>query len=827
MYQRLAAAVVAVVLCVGALSTGVSEASAQGAAPPVSSTGAGVASQGASGAGSSGAGSSGAAGPSLRVLSNRADLLSGGDALVELVAPPGAVVTVNGRDVSSALVPVSSGVSWLRVTGLANGRNALQARLRDGRKVSLNLVNHRIGGPVFSGPQLQPWSCDTEAAGLGPATDAQCNAPIRFLFFYKNAVTGQFESYDQNSPPPSQQVAMTTTDTGVTVPYVVRVETGTINRGIYDVAVLFDPSKPWEPWAPQAGWNGKLNFIGGCSFAVEHRQSNDRGCAGAQEEHVLADLALSRGFAVTASTLTHLGNNMNTVVGAETLMMVKERIAETYGPIRYTIGTGCSGGSIEQQMVAEQYPGILDGLRPECSFPDVWAIALFNGVQCPMLNQYFEAAPQLWANTAQRDAVYGYDLDAGPVTSGQGNAFCRHPVGAFKPEIWSPDPPSRTVPQEDIYAQEDLFVGPCVPAGQGYDAETNPTGVRCTPQDYMVNIFGRRPQASWGPVEKKIGKGFANRFIDNVGVQYGLKALERGEITAAQFADLNEKIGGWDIDANWQPARTEGDLEAIKRMYQTGQLNQGYQLANVPIIDYRGDWNNDVHSNRQAATTGFRLKKSLGTTASRAEWHDATTVPLGEVPDADLTFTVMDRWLAAIEADKTTDALPVKVVRNRPADAADGCFDNAQRAEPEACANYSLDEDPLLVAGMPDSRDVLKCQLKPLARKDYQVTFTDQQWASLQKAFPTGVCDWTKPGVGQTPNTPWLSYAKGPGGRPLGEPPAFSITASASTRGTTARPANETAGSARTLPSTGLTGLLPATALILLTLTTITRRRRS
>ena len=35
--------------------------------------------------------------------------------------------------------------------------------------------------------------------------------------------------------------------------------------------------------------------------------------------------------------------------------------------------------------------------------------------------------------------------------------------------------------------------------------------------------------------------GFANRPYDNVGVQYGLRALQSGTITAEQFVDLNEK----------------------------------------------------------------------------------------------------------------------------------------------------------------------------------------------------------------------------------------------------------------------------------------------
>ena len=39
-------------------------------------------------------------------------------------------------------------------------------------------------------------------------------------------------------------------------------------------------------------------------------------------------------------------------------------------------------------------------------------------------------------------------------------------------------------------------------------------------------------------------------------------------------------------------------------------------------------------------------------------------------------------------------------------------------------------------AGGPLTDDVMKCQLKPLRRDDYPVTFTDAQWAQLQQAFP-------------------------------------------------------------------------------------------
>jgi hypothetical protein len=63
----------------------------------------------------------------------------------------------------------------------------------------------------------------------------------------------------------------------------------------------------------------------------------------------------------------------------------------------------------------------------------------------------------------------------------------------------------------------------------------------------------------------------------------------------------------------------------------------------------------------------------------------------------------------------------------------------------------------------------------------YPVTFTDTQWAALQQAFPTGVCDFSKPGVDQVPTVPWQTYqddANGGaviyGGRPLGPAPSES-----------------------------------------------------
>jgi len=50
------------------------------------------------------------------------------------------------------------------------------------------------------------------------------------------------------------------------------------------------------------------------------------------------------------------------------------------------------------------------------------------------------------------------------------------------------------------------------------------------------------------------------------------------------------------------------------------------------------------------------------------------------------------------------------------------------------------------VAGESVATDTNKCALKPLRRADYYpVAFTADQSARLQRVFPTGVCDGSRP----------------------------------------------------------------------------------
>ena len=303
------------------------------------------------------AGSAYAASGDLRieVLSNRADVISGGDALVKVVRPPDARrepfrVSVGGLDVTRRFD--SDGVGL--VDGLENGRNTVTATLDDGRAARITITNHPIGGPVFTGPQVQPWICKPSAK------DAQCNRRPVVSYMSMNSYLGVFENYDPKAPPPRSQIATTTTDQGRTVPYIVRIESGVMNRGAYSIAVLDD------------AWNGKLLTAFGPNTAPHHTEP--------PATSVMDDKALSRGFMVANNGLQINGENTNAMVASEALMMLKEHIVERYGRIRYTMAEGCSGGSY-QVMDEAMYPGLIDGLQPSCTFPDLWT-TLFDVIDC-------------------------------------------------------------------------------------------------------------------------------------------------------------------------------------------------------------------------------------------------------------------------------------------------------------------------------------------------------------------------------------------------------------------------------------------------------------
>jgi Tannase-like family of unknown function (DUF6351) len=457
----------------------------------------------------------------------------------------------------------------------------------------------------------------------------------------------------------------------------------------------------------------------------------------------LVDLALSRGFLVANNNLNIRGDNANDVVSAEALMMLKEHIAETYGPIRYTIGAGCSGGSIQQHVIAADYPGLLDGIQPNCSYQDSWTTA--NEVNdCHLLRHYFNVVAPGTFTAVEQAAVAGT----------QDTSVCLAWDLSFAPV----GIPSRV---------QNCNLQGLPEAAMVYDPVTNPTGVRCTVQDYQSAIWGFRPE-----------DGFARSPYANVGIQYGLSALNAGTITPEQFVALNGGIGGTDIDLNFIATRSQPDLVAQSIAYRTGQVTDGAELAKVPIIDLRGSHNfSDIHTDYHSYVLRARLDAANGGHANQLIWTwNAAFFSIVPPPSIGLkSFLLMDGWLSKIESDSRDVPLSRKVIDDKPAGATDECFVGptfVETTDAATCAStFPYFGDARLVAGESLVDNAMACRLKPLNRTAYAVTFTDAQWTRLQQAFPNGVCDWSQPPVGFQPSIPWLTYAGGPGGQPLGAPP--------------------------------------------------------
>jgi len=696
----------------------------------------------------------------LQSISSRPEAVSGGSVLVRLTVPAGATWTarVNNRDLTSLFRKVGSAdsVAYLALLDrLESGVNLLEVRGSGIPTATLKIVNHPLSGPIFSGPQEQPFICQTEANGLGPASNADCFAPTVVQYYYKSTdpvrenvvdtwsksldifqaktVPGLppgFKPYDPERSAPTD-VASTVTSEGRTVPYIVRRELGVINRAVYEIRFLHQPDRPLPtPWTRQeSAWNGRLVYAyrGGCGSG--HTQ-------GTLVEPSSHEAVLALGYAVATSTLNVFLHVCNDVISAETTSMVKEHFTKTYGLPVHTIGWGESGGSMQLYLTAQNHPGLLDGILPYQSFPDVitYVPSMVDGA---LLARFFKASRQSWTDP-QKAAIAGLATWRGI-------------------SRWSQDRLSYVKPR----ACSDL-----VPEALIYERSANPRGVRCDWYTGEVNILGRDPST-----------GRARRPLDNVGIQYGLVAFNSGRITAEQFIELNEKMGGFDTDGNWTSSRIAASADDIRSAYQHGLVLSGAGgLPATAVIDWR--WYSDDlgegHDSVHTFSTHARLSAATGSAGNHVIWIfpreknvEETIINLMAAPDPQTSLMFrrehdlveqMDRWLDAVSTDSKAGTLAQKVARNRPGDLTDACWttDGERVAGPsvfgpsgECTRMYPRYADPRIAAGSPVRDDVLKCELKPVSAADYSNTLSEDQLQRLNTIFRGGVCDYSRPGVGQ------------------------------------------------------------------------------
>lgn len=657
----------------------------------------------------------------LEVLSSHPDYATGGDALVAVTVHQSTglgadevSVTSGGEDVTGSFEtdPDDPGRLVGVVDGLDDGETELVATAGD-HTGELTLTNHPdTAGPLFSGEHLPLVECTTESFGLEPSTpEDDCFAPTEVSWEY---VDSDGERHDLDDPDDAGEDAELVTVDGEEVPLVIRTETGVLNRSVYQITTL------------EGAWNERLvySFGGGCDATFSQGSSW-------VEPHL--DL-LREGYAAATATFNTNAVLCNSVISAETMSMVKEHFVLTQGEPQHTIGEGGSGGAIQQLAIAQNYPGLLDGIAPSVPFPD--SLSISSGVaDCRLLNDYYDSNAGSGLDEDQRAAINGHAT------------------------------PTPCAMWDELFV--DAVVDPTTGcADDAYHPDDNPDGLRCLGWETNVAIGGRDPET-----------GFANRGLDNVGVQYGLEALNDGVISAEEFLDLNEQLGGFDIDGEPQPERHEATSEPVSGFASGQVVGPWGGLPDTPIIlidSYSDEC--DIHDRVRSYALLDRLSEEDGSwPATTSLWtivpeDCGLTLSLGD-DDAIASTLALDEWLtaAADHEEAEGSGWQEALAATKPETAESRCLIEGgeeivgpdANEDPDCVEHAPVHGEPRMAAGAPRSGDVLKCELVPVEEAEhlYEVDLDDDQQEQLAQTFPDGVCDYDQPSVGYGPPVDvWQSF---------------------------------------------------------------------
>lgn len=731
--------------------------------------------------GNTGGGNTGGETPNnatIKTLSNRPDLISAGDVLIEVVLKAATdadelVLSRNGDDVTDNLQATSDPLRFLAlVDGLTIGENTISASNGN----SITVTNHPVGGPVFTGPQIQPWSCQAEA------DDEQCNQAAEISWLYKSSNptaggpdnAGALQPYDPANP--ATDVADTTTDSGETLPFIVRVEKGFQARDRYEIRTLFKQGEDWTPAQPQSQWNGRLLVTHGGNCRGKHTTGSpkfDDYSGTIPPNPVTAgsgETALSLGWAVLSTSQLNLGHNCNMAYQAESLMMAKERFVEQYGPLRYTVGSGCSGGAITQNMIANAYPGLYQGLLTTCTYPDVMSTAT-QFADYHILLKYFDFNVDTTQPSNVEDLLAHVEniatsqiaRDGTPFTVAQQNAIYGHAGGIVNASL-----ADSLLFGEAVNPVSNCNIEEGVGPSKRYHPVTNKGGARCDVLTFMENIVGARERHPdedpdtdrWSDIEKELGYGFAGFPLGNMGVQYGLTAMQDGIITPEQFLKMNLNIGAVDHDLNTTAERLRPDYPALPNAYRSGIMNTIVNMDTVPIINMTGPDPGAAHDSVHGYWVRWRLENEFGHHDNHVMWG-GLTVLIGDINYMNQSVVAMAKWLDAIEADTADRPLAAKIISNKPADVQDQCSGVPGQMCPEE--TMLVFGTPRTVAGADKLGDQIQCELTPFVRGHEMygpanLVWGDTEWEQLEALFSEGVCDWSKRPLGWQRTVPWLSY---------------------------------------------------------------------
>ncbi|HYW70916.1 MAG TPA: DUF6351 family protein, partial [Pyrinomonadaceae bacterium] len=167
----------------------------------------------------------------------------------------------------------------------------------------------------------------------------------------------------------------------------------------------------------------------------------------------------------------------------------------------------------------------------------------------------------------------------------------------------------------------------------------------------------------------------------------------------------------------------------------------------------------DIHDRFRDFAVRERLRKVYGRSDNQVIWVYPNGNRALAAKVTGLAIDTMSQWLDAVKKDPSAVRNAAAVARAKPAGATDGCWtaDGARINETATfdgdgkCNSlYPVHQDPRLVAGAPLADDIVKCRLKPVNAADYGAAFTASELDELRSIFPSGVCDYSQPGLYQS-----------------------------------------------------------------------------
>ncbi len=555
---------------------------------------------------------------------------------------------------------------------------------------------------------------------------------------------------------------------GKDVPFVVRSEVGTINRYIYVLSFLAGPTD--RPEAPdQSYWNQRLIYLFRGGVGIGRRQATASVAAVFKRRRD----ELAAGYAVAHSSGNRSTNSYDALRAEDVLLRVKRQFIARYGEPRYTVGIGGSGGAISQYLIGQNNPQALDAAITQYSYPDMLTQSI-SIVDCDMLEHYFEVSDRhnpTWRNMDVRRAVEGLNTTT-----------------AFTNPIYRVLGLQRLLRGEWRWTQG---ATECVESWRGMAALVMNPRFSHNSVRYAEDVANTTHWSYWEDLKHVFGvddQGFARETWDNEGLQYGLGALTAGVITPLEFLRLNATIGGWKSPANREteryfvmdsarssfadfepfsghnlrlgsldsPARRQqADSQAVAAAFRSGNVFTGH--IDIPIIDVRHylEPELDMHHTRASFSARLRIQDARGNAGNQVIWvTEKPHMPVTEALDA------VDRWL-------TNAANNPGVGAARPDDVVDRCWngdgsliaegegvwDGAwNQREPGPCMiAYPTFQNSRIVAGDNYRGDIFKCTRQSIddaidAGVYGSIDMSDWR-ETLRRIFPTGVCDFTRPGM--------------------------------------------------------------------------------